>query len=263
MAVCITPMMEGAGTGDATLCQLTATRRSPPALGLSFSHRGCMGAPSSWHSTVLPHTKLGRAGSHSPHLPETFKQVPGTGFLSSLKTHSFNLWVSKNLSFLITTQAIPEPSGLHKKARRYDVSRTRWVRSPYLTALQALLCPSTMLEGSLQWSSPLACKDFLPALLMNSALLQKPLPSRKERAFNGISLQLESFSSNMDEALKMPLRQIRRKGGQDLTRRRLLSWHVTAGRGMQVLKALSANGMVTKAGVCSRKPSWDFSLSAS
>lgn len=76
-------MMQGAGTGDATPCQLTVTHRSPPALGLSFSHQGCVRAPSRWHRTALPHTKLRRAGSHSPHLLETFKQVLGTGFLSS------------------------------------------------------------------------------------------------------------------------------------------------------------------------------------
>lgn len=40
---------------------------------------------------------------------------------------------------------------------------------------------------------------------MNSPLLQRPLPGGEERAFNKISLWLESLSSTMDETLKMPL----------------------------------------------------------
>lgn len=68
-------------------------------------------------STALPHTKPSREGSCSPPLLETFEQVLGTGFLSSLKTHSFSLWVSKNLSLLINTLQFLSLQGCTEKPR--------------------------------------------------------------------------------------------------------------------------------------------------
>lgn len=77
---------------------------------------------------------------------------------------------------------------------------------------------------------------------MNSLLLQRPLPSREERAFNEISLLLES-SSNLDKTLQIPLSRSPGKEARTSQGGGYSIHCVSAERGTSVLKARSATSI--------------------